>query len=344
MPYKIPIPQSINYFWNFRSLIRITYTIQLISGILLSLRYYAGTGSSSFESVELIVREVDAGYIVRRFHLVRSQVMILTIYLHIRRSLYYRRRSNIPITLQRSVILIITIRAAFLGYVLPWRQISFWRATVITRFLRVLPIRQDILEWVWRRFTVRHPTLTRFFSLHYLLRLLIAPISLLHIILLHENRSRRPLRDRNDYYLPFWPYYRIKDLWPARILISAIFILTLFLRPETENLKNANPIVTPTHIKPEWYFLIFYAILRAVPSKVRRLLIIILSILILVVLLLARKNYSKSFIRTFLSSLFISTCLLLRILRRKPVEEPFLTISLLLSLFYFRLALFIMVV
>lgn len=344
MPYKIPIPQSINYFWNFRSLIRITYTIQLISRIILSLRYYARTRTSSFNSVELIVREVDAGYIVRRLHLVRSQMIILTIYLHIRRSLYFRRRANLPITLQGAVILLITIGAAFLGYVLPWGQISFWRATVITRFLGVLPIGQDILEWVWGGFTVRHPTLTRFFSLHYLLRLLIAPLSLLHIVLLHSDGSGRPLGDRNDYYLPFWPYYRIKDMWPARILISCIITFTLFLRPETENLKNANPIVTPTHIKPEWYFLIFYAILRAVPSKVRRLLMILLSILVLVALLRARKNYSNSSTRTFLASLFISTCILLRLLGRKPVEEPFLTMSLLLSLFYFRLAAFIILV
>jgi len=344
MPYKLPIPQSINYFWNFRSLIRITYTIQLISRIILSLRYYAGTRTSSFNSVELIVREVDARYIVRRLHLVRSQMIMLTIYLHIRRSLYFGRRANLPITLQRAVILLITIGAAFLGYVLPWRQMSFWRATVITGFLGVLPIRQDILEWVWRGFTVRHPTLTRFFSLHYLLRLLIAPLSLLHIVLLHNEGSGRPLGDRNDYYLPFWPYYGIKDMWPAGILISCIIIFTLFLRPETENLKNANPIVTPTHIKPEWYFLIFYAILRAVPSKVRRLLIMLLSILVLVALLRARKNYSNSSTGTFLASLFISTCILLRLLGRKPVEEPFLTISLLLSLFYFRLAAFIILV
>ena len=338
MPHKIPLPQSINYFWNFRSLIRLTYTIQLISRILLSLRYYARTGTSSFNSVEIIPREVDSRFIIRRFHLVRSQIIILLIYLHIRRSLYFGRRANLTITLQRTIILLITIRAAFLRYVLPWGQISFWRATVITGFLGVLPIRQDILEWVWRRFTVRHPTLTRFFSLHYLLRIFIAPLSIVHMLLLHQDRSRGPLGDRNDHYLPFWPYYGIKDIWPARVLISTILIFTLFLMPETENLKNANPIVTPTHIKPEWYFLIFYAILRAVPSKVRRLLIILLSILILVALLLARKNYSISITRTLIASLFVTVCFILGLLRGKPVEEPFLTSSLLLSLVYFRLA------
>jgi len=336
LPNKIPLPQAINYFWNFRSLIRLVYTLQLVSRILLSLRYYARVGTNPFTSVEVIIREVDFRFIVRRMHLVRSQAILLLIYIHILRSLYYRRRANLPISLQRAVILLITIRAAFLRYVLPWGQISFWRATVITRFLRVLPYRQDILEWVWGRFTVRHPTLTRFFSLHYLLGLLIAPLSLIHIILLHMQRSRRPIRDQNDYYLPFWPYFRVKDSWPAALVFCTMIILTLFLIPETENLKNANPMVTPTHIKPEWYFLIFYAILRAVPSKVRRLLLILLSIVVLVLLLVARKNLSLTPKRNFFTSRFLVLCILLRVLRRKPVEEPFLTVSRLLSLTYFR--------
>lgn len=269
--------------------------------------------------------------------------MLLLIYIHILRSLYYRRGANIPISLQRAVILLITIRAAFLRYVLPWRQMSFWRATVITRFLRVLPYRQDILEWVWRGFTVGHPTLTRFFSLHYLLGLVIAPLSLIHILILHLQGSRGPIRDRNDYYIPFWPYFRVKDSWPAALVFCIIITLTLFLMPETENLKNANPIVTPTHIKPEWYFLLFYAILRAVPSKVRRLLLILLSIVALIILLVSRKNLSMSPLRNLICSTFLVICLLLRVLGRKPVEEPFLTVSRLLSLTYFRIA-FIMVV
>lgn len=320
------------------------YTLQLVSRILLSLRYFARVGTSPFTSVEVIIREVDIRYLVRRIHLVRSQAILLLIYIHILRSLYYRRRANIPISLQRAVILLITIRAAFLRYVLPWRQISFWRATVITRFLGVLPYRQDILEWVWRGFTVRHPTLTRFFSLHYLLRLVIAPLSLIHILILHIQRSRGPIRDRNDYYIPFWPYFRVKDSWPAAFVFCIIITITLFLIPETENLKNANPIVTPTHIKPEWYFLLFYAILRAVPSKVRRLVLILLSIVALVVLLVSGKNHSITPIRNLICSTFLVICLLLRVLGRKPVEEPFLTVSGLLSLTYFRIAFAIVVV
>lgn len=335
MPNKIPIPQSINYYWNFRSLIRMIYTLQIISRIILSLRYFARSSIQSFDSVETIVRNVDIRYLFRGIHLIRSQAIILLIYLHICRSLYYRRRANILISLQRAVILVATIRAAFLRYVLPWRQISFWRATVITRFLGVLPIRPDILEWVWGGFSVGHPTLTRFFSLHYLLRILIGPLSLGHILLLHSNRSRRPLRDRNDYYIPFWPYFRIKDIWPGATVILLRTLLSGVILPETENMKHADPIVTPTHIKPEWYFLLFYAILRAVPSKTRRLLLIILSIVVLIVLLLFRKNYSLSFIRSLIFRLFISNCLLLRLLRRKPVEEPFLTSSVLSCLFFF---------
>jgi len=343
VPYKLPIPASINYRWNFRSLIGIVYTIQLISRIILSLRYFARVRLNSFDSVENIVREVRGRVSIRRLHLVRSQAILLLIYLHIIRSLFYRRRANIFMSLQRAVILLITIGAAFLGYVLPWRQMSFWRATVITRFLGVLPYRPDILEWVWRGYTVDHPTLTRFFSLHYILGIAIAPLSLLHIVLLHEDRSGTPLRDRSDIYLPFWPYFRVKDIWPALLVLTLMLTLMLFLGPETENLKPANPMVTPTHIKPEWYFLIYYAILRAVPSKVRRLLLILLSIVAIVVVLTARKKL-RTPTRTILFSLFLAVCLVLGILRRKPVEEPFLTSSLLGALAYFILASFIYLV
>lgn len=268
---------------------------------------------------------------------------MLLIYLHMSRSLYYRRGSHLVITLQGAAILVATIRAAFLGYVLPWRQISFWGATVITRFLRVLPWRSDILEWVWRGFSVGHPTLTRFFSLHYILGIMIRPLSIIHIILLHSNGSGRPLRDRNDYYVPFWPYFRIKDMWPIMTVILGGLLLSRILVPETENIKNADPMVTPTHIKPEWYFLLFYAILRAVPSKTRRLVLIILSIVVLIVLLTFGKNYSLSITGSLLFRLFICNCLLLRLLRGKPVEEPFLTSSVLSCVFFFFISIVIVI-
>jgi len=332
---KVPLPQAINYFWNFRSIVGFAYTVQLISRIILSLRYYARTITESFNSIETIVREVEYGYIIRRFHLVGSQAILLTIYLHITRSIYYRRRANTPITLQRAVILLVTIRAAFLRYVLPWGQISFWRATVITRFLRVLPNRPSILEWVWRGFTVGHPTLTRFFSLHYLLGLAIIPLSLIHVLLLHEKRSGRPLRDTRDFYIPFWPYFAIKDLWPIILLIAFMLSLVLFLIPETENLKYADPIVTPIHIKPEWYFLIFYAILRAVPSKVGGLLLILIAIVILVVVLYAGNIHSISPVISNVAIIFFTICIILTVLRRKPVEEPFLSTSIVMTILYF---------
>lgn len=334
---KIPLPISINYFWNFRSMLRGVYTCQLISRILLSLRYHASTGSASFDSVENIVREVEHGISIRGMHLARSQIIILLIYLHMLRSLIYRRRVNAFITLQRTVILIMTMGAAFLGYVLPWGQMSFWRATVITRFLRVLPFRDDILKWVWGGFTVRHPTLVRFFSLHYLLRLAIAPLSLMHILILHQKGSGSPLGDYSDCYLPFWPYFGIKDSWPIATIFLTLLFLSYTLVPETENIKNANPISTPTHIKPEWYFLIIYAILRAVPSKVRRLILIGLSIAIFIVLILRRVNFSSSPVTIFYLANFIRVCFMLRFLRRIPVEEPYLTSSILLSFIYFTI-------
>jgi len=304
----------------------------------------AGSRTDSFDSVETIVRNVDLRYLFRGIHLIRSQAMILLIYLHMCRSLYYGRRANLLISLQRAVILLATMRAAFLRYVLPWRQISFWGATVITVFLGVLPMRPDILEWVWRRFSVRHPTLTRFFSLHYLLGIVIAPLSLIHMLLLHLNGSGRPLRDRNDHYIPFWPYFRVKDMWPIiTVVLTGVFLSRVIL-PETENIKHADPIVTPTHIKPEWYFLLFYAILRAVPSKTGGLLLMLLSIAVLIVLLMFRKNYSLSLTRSLIFRMFICNCLLLGLLGGKPVEEPFLTSSVLSCLFFFFISMSIAVI
>nr|BCM73294.1 cytochrome b [Ihlea magalhanica] len=332
---KVPLPQAINYFWNFGSMVGFAYTVQLISGIILSLRYYAGTMTESFNSIETIVREVEYGYMIRGFHLVGSQAMLLTIYLHMTRSIYYGRGANTPMTLQGAVILLVTMGAAFLGYVLPWGQMSFWGATVITGFLGVLPNGPSILEWVWGGFTVGHPTLTRFFSLHYLLGLAIMPLSLIHVLLLHEKGSGGPLGDTGDFYIPFWPYFAIKDLWPIMLLIAFMLSLVLFLMPETENLKYADPMVTPIHIKPEWYFLMFYAILRAVPSKVGGLLLMLMAIVILVVVLYAGNIHSISPVMSNVAMMFFTICIILTVLGGKPVEEPFLSTSMVMTILYF---------
>nr|BCM73300.1 cytochrome b [Pegea confoederata] len=332
---KMPLPMSINYYWNFGSLLGCVYTCQLVSGILLSLRYHASSGDSSFESVENIVREVEHGITVRGLHLAGSQMMMLLIYLHMLRSLMYGRGVNTLMTLQGTVILILTMGAAFLGYVLPWGQMSFWGATVITGFLGVLPFGDEILKWVWGGFTVGHPTLVRFFSLHYLLGLAIAPLSLMHVLILHQKGSGSPLGDYSDCYLPFWPYFGIKDSWPVASVFLVLLLLSYTLVPETENMKNANPMSTPTHIKPEWYFLMMYAILRAVPSKVGGLILMGLSIAMFILLMLRGVNFSSSPLKMFYLSNFIGVCFMLGFLGGMPVEEPYLSSSMVMSLIYF---------
>nr|BCM73324.1 cytochrome b [Thetys vagina] len=332
---KMPLPQSINYYWNLGSLLGITYVFQLVSGILLSLRYYAGDGTHSFDSVENIMREVNQGPVIRGLHLAGSQMMLLLVYLHMMRSLLYGRGVNTVMVLQGTVIMICTMGAAFFGYVLPWGQMSFWGATVITGFLGVIPMGDKLLEWVWGGFTVGHPTLTRFYSLHYLLGIAIAPLSLMHILILHDEGSGGPLGDFSDMYLPFWPYFGIKDLWPCILMSFVLVILALSLMPETENLKNANSMVTPTHIKPEWYFLMFYAILRAVPSKSGGLMLMLLSIAGLIFLMLLGNNFTNSTFGLFLFLNLIGICVILGFLGGMPVEEPYLTASMVMSFLYF---------
>ena len=279
---RLPAPLNISYIWNFRSCLRILITCQIITGFFLSC-FILNYRNIIFYNLTIFIIDNSIGWLFRFSHTVRSSFIILFLYIHIRRRIYYKRYVNIWAWFLRVILMILTILIAFLRYVLPWRQISYWRATVITNLLSTLPYRSLIVNWLWRRFVVNNYTLNRFYSLHFLLPFIIIVFSMLHLLFIHNLRSRSSLRHFSSIKLDFWGFFGLKDLFRF-YLIFFIFFFFLFLNPyiffDTENFLEANNIVTPTHIKPEWYFLFAYAILRCIPNKLLRVIVLVISILI----------------------------------------------------------------
>ena len=267
-----PTPKNLNYFWNFGSLAGIMLVVMIVTGIVLAMHYTADT-RLAFNSVERIMRDVNGGWLIRYLHANGASMFFIVVYIHIFRGLYYGSYKS-PRELLWGlgvVIFLLMMATAFMGYVLPWGQMSFWGATVITNLFSAIPlIGEDLVIWLWGGFSVDNPTLTRFFALHYLMPFVIFGVVFLHIIALHQHGSNNPLgidlKEKKD-TIPFHPYYTIKDFFGFGVffLIYAGFV---FFSPNylghPDNYMPANPLVTPPHIVPEWYFLPFYAILRAV--------------------------------------------------------------------------------
>ncbi len=287
-----PTPRNLNYWWNFGSLAGIALVIQIVTGIVLAMQYVPNS-ELAFDSVERIMRDVNFGWLLRYLHLNGSSMFFAVVYIHIFRGLYYGSYKSPREILWwlGLVILLLMMATAFMGYVLPWGQMSYWAATVITNLFTAIPaVGESVTRWLWGGFVVGNATLNRFFSLHYLLPFVIVGAVVVHLWALHVHKSNNPLgidlkgpRDT----LPFHPYYTAKDLFGlgAFLLILALFV---FFAPDelasTDNYIPANPMVTPTHIVPEWYFLPFYAILRAIPDKLGGVVAMFGSILILFVL------------------------------------------------------------
>jgi quinol-cytochrome oxidoreductase complex cytochrome b subunit len=267
-----PTPKNLNYFWNFGSLAGIMLVIMIVTGIVLAMHYTADT-KLAFQSVERIMRDVNGGWLIRYLHANGASMFFIVVYIHIFRGLYYGSYKS-PRELLWAlgvVIFLLMMATAFMGYVLPWGQMSFWGATVITNLFSAIPlIGEDLVVWLWGGFSVDNPTLTRFFALHYLMPFVIFGVVILHIVALHQHGSNNPLgidlKEKKD-TIPFHPYYTIKDFFGFGVffLMYAGFV---FFAPNylghPDNYTPANPLVTPPHIVPEWYFLPFYAILRAV--------------------------------------------------------------------------------
>ena len=287
-----PTPRNFNYFWNFGALAMINLVIMIASGIFLAMNYTAHT-SLAFESVERIMRDVNYGWLLRYIHMNGASMFFIVVMVHIWRNLYYGsyKAPRELLWMLGVVIFLLMMATAFMGYVLPWGQMSFWGATVITNLFSAIPLIGDsIVTLLWGGFSVDNPTLNRFFSLHYLLPFVIAGVVFLHIAALHITGSNNPLgvepKGPQD-TLPFHPYYTIKDS-VGIIVYLIVFAFLVFFMPNylghPDNYIPANPLVTPAHIVPEWYFLPFYAILRAVPDKLGGVLMMFGSIAILFVL------------------------------------------------------------
>ena len=344
---KHPYPKNLSYWWNFGSIAGIALLVQILSGLFLAMHYVPNT-KLAFESVEHIMRDVNYGWLIRYIHAVGASMFFVALYAHITRGLYYGsyRAPREVLWWVGIIIFLLTMATAFMGYVLPWGQMSFWGATVITNLFSAIPVvGQSIVTWLWGGYSVDNPTLNRFFVLHFLMPFVIVGIVLLHLVALHQtgsnNPSGVPMKSKSD-AIPFHPYFTIKDL-VGFVAFFLVFGYFLFFYPNAlghpDNYIPANPMVTPAHIVPEWYFLPFYAILRAVPDKLGGVLMMFGAIALLFFLPYLDKSpvrsgaYRPLFKKFFY--LFILNFIFLGWLGKAPAEGWYILASRLSTLYYY---------
>jgi len=340
---ELPTPSRISTIWNFGSLLGLCLVLQIITGLFLAM-HYSNDVSLAFESVRHICRDVNYGWLLRILHANGARFFFICLYLHVGRGLYYGSYYFRHTWLVGVLILFAVIAAAFLGYVLPWGQISFWGATVITNLFSAIPyLGGDLVLWIWGGFAVAGPTLTRFFSLHFLIPFVVAAIRAVHLLFLHQTGRGNPLGlNRNFDKLRFHPYFSIKDLvgfFFLLLLLNFLCLVSPWILGDPENFIPANPLVTPVHIQPEWYFLIAYAILRSIPNKLGGVVALALSIAILIICpFLPRPNFrGLSFypLRKIIFWIQINIVILLTWIGARPVEAPYIVIGQILSVVYF---------
>lgn len=344
----LPAPRNISAWWNFGSLLFLCLIIQILTGLFLAIHYTADI-NLAFNRVNHICRDVNYGWLLRTIHANGASFFFICIYLHVGRGIYYGSYLFTPTWLVGVIILFLVIGTAFIGYVLPWGQISFWGATVITNLLSAIPyLGIDLVQWVWGGFAVDNATLTRFFTFHFILPFIVLAATLIHILFLHETGSNNPIGlNSNIDKIPFHPYFTYKDI-VGFIIITIILILLVLINPyllgDPDNFIPANPLVTPVHIQPEWYFLFAYAILRSIPNKLGGVIALVLSIAILAILPFyhLRKFRGIQFypINQILFWIIVVTVILLTWIGARPVEEPYVLVGQILTVIYFSYFIF----
>lgn len=339
----LPAPINISAWWNFGSLLGLCLIIQILTGLFLAIHYTADI-NIAFNRVNHICRDVNYGWLLRTIHANGASFFFICIYLHVGRGIYYGSYLFTPTWIIGVIILFLVIGTAFIGYVLPWGQISFWGATVITNLLSAVPyLGIDLVQWIWGGFAVDNATLTRFFTFHFILPFIVLAITIIHLLFLHQTGSNNPIGlNSNVDKIPFHPYFTYRDI-VGFIIIIFILISLILINPnllgDPDNFIPANPLVTPAHIQPEWYFLFAYAILRSIPNKLGGVIALILSIAILIILPFynLRKFRGIQFyaINQILFWIIVVTVILLTWIGARPVEEPYVLIGQILTVIYF---------
>nr|UZZ44336.1 cytochrome b [Psilotreta sp. XG-2021] len=340
---KLPTPSNISFWWNMGSILGMCLIIQIMTGLFLTM-HYAPNIELAFYSVNHIYRDINYGWLIRSLHANGASLFFFSMYLHIGRGIYYESFLFLHTWFIGILIFLVTMGTAFMGYVLPWGQMSFWGATVITNLLTAIPYLGNLLtNWIWGGFAINNATLNRFFMLHFLLPFVILALTLIHLLFLHQTGSSNPLNIKfNSDKMPFHPYFTFKDIM-GFLMFSFLLLLIIiwfpYLLNDPDNFMIANPMVTPIHIQPEWYFLFAYAILRSIPNKLGGVIALLMSILILYILPFTLKKTIKGIqffpLNKILFWIFVNIFILLTWIGTCPIEHPYTLTSQILTISYF---------
>nr|QOW83859.1 cytochrome b [Austinograea sp. PX-2020] len=339
----MPLPSNISTFWNFGSLLGLCLVIQIATGLFLSMHYTAHI-DLAFSSVAHICRDVNYGWLLRTTHANGASFFFICLYIHIGRGMFYGSYMMLHAWMVGVIILFMIMATAFLGYVLPWGQMSFWGATVITNLFSAIPyVGTDLVQWIWGGFSVDNATLTRFFTFHFILPFIAAAASLIHILFLHQTGANNPLGISSQIdKLPFHPYFTFKDIVGFIVMLSILLLLSLlnpYLLGDPDNFIPANPLVTPIHIQPEWYFLFAYAILRSIPNKLGGVIALVASVMILMILPFSHVSQFRSLtfypLNQIMFWFLVAILLLLTWIGARPVEDPYIITGQILTILYF---------